>query len=304
MTDGQGPPAGEIPPTPETVRQVLDRAAKAIRASTAVDLWRPSDARVNAEELLGFVMGRAITGKDLDSQVPGPARRRFGRLLVRRVAGEPVAMILGKTEFRGLELRVRRGVFVPRSSSELLAGEAIRRLQRRRAPVAADVATGTGPVALAVAHEVKGARVYGLDISAGALAVARRNARRLGIEGVTFLVSDLLSALPSRLAGQVDVFTIHPPYVSRSLLGSLPKEIRDFEPVESLTDWSDDGLGLVRRLAGESPAWLRRGGWVLVEVSPDLSRRVAGILRRGGFTDARSIRDSLGATRVVAGRLR
>jgi release factor glutamine methyltransferase len=193
-------------------------------------------------------------------------------------------------------------VFIPRSSSESLAGEAIRRLRRRRHPVAVDVATGSGPVALAVASEVPAARVYGTDISAPALSLARANARRLSIPNVTFLRSDVLSGLPKDLERGIDVITVHPPYVARSMMSDLPVEIRAFEPETSLTDQSDDGLGLVRALLDQAPRWLRTGGWILVEVSPDLSRRLGGLLRRNGYRDVKSHKDSLGATRVIAGR--
>jgi release factor glutamine methyltransferase len=287
-----------------TVEDLLDQAEAAIRKSKAVDLWRPSDARVNAEELLGEVIGKEVTGDDLDDEVTAPQRRRFEGFVRRRAAGEPVAMILGKIDFLGMELLVGKGAFIPRNSSELLAGEAIQKLKSRKTKVAVDVATGTGPVALAVAKKVKGSRVWGVDIAAKPLALARRNAQRLKLRNVQFLKSDMLAALPPNLRGKVDVFTQHPPYVGRSLVRTLPKEIKAYEPFESLTDSSDDGMGLVRRLAEEAPEWLRPGGWVLVEVSPDLSRKVASILRGGGLKDVVSKRDSLGATRVIRGRLR
>jgi release factor glutamine methyltransferase len=285
-----------------TVGELLDKAAEAIRGSDAVSLWRASDARAQAEELLGEVLGYAVGPDDLPATVGGKCRRRFEEWVERRVAGEPVALIIGRTEFMGMQLRVCKGVFVPRNSSEHMASMAIARLRPRKAPVHVDLATGTGPVALAVARAVPKASVLGLDIAPLPLEVARSNARELGIGNVRFLLSDLLDSLPPELGGSVDAFTIHPPYVGRKRMRTLPKEIRDFEPKESLTDRSDDGLGLVRRLAGEAPAWLRRGGWVLVEVSPDLSRAVGGILRKASFADVHSHRDALGATRVIAGR--
>ena len=286
-----------------TMEELLDRATDAIRGSSAVSLWRPSDARAQAEELLEEVLGHAVGPEDLSAALPGKRRRRFEAWVERRVAGEPVALIIGRTEFMGMQLSVRKGVFVPRNSSELMASMAIARLRPRKAPVHVDLATGTGPVALAVARAVPKASVIGLDIAPLPLEVARDNACRLGIGNVRFLESDLLGGLAPELSAGVDAFTIHPPYVARKVVRTLPREIRDFEPKESLTDRSDDGLGLVRRLAEEGPAWLRPGGWVLVEVSPNLSRAVATILRGGGLSEARSHRDALGATRVVAGRL-
>lgn len=203
----------------------------------------------------------------------------------------------------GFDLAVRRGVFIPRNSTELLATEAIKRLRRKPNPVAVDLATGSGPVALAIGKKVQLAKVWGLDISTKALALAKENATRLGLKNVRFLKSDLLKSLPKTLQGEIDSFTIHPPYVARDEVHTLPKEIREFEPRHTLTDRSDDGLGLVRRLVNESPDWLSDGGWAFVEVSPNLSRQVRGILQRGGFREVKSVRDSLGATRVIRGSL-
>lgn len=284
-----------------TIEELLAGAAEQISTSPAIQLWKPYMARLEAEALLARALKRTV-GRP-DEVVPPAAQRRFDGYVQRRVRGEPAALIIGSVSFRGLDLRTRAGVFVPRSSSESLAEEAVGRLRAHRRPVAVDVATGSGPVALAMAAEVRKARVLGVDISAAALSLARANAKRLAIENVTFIKSDVLSALPKPLRGKVDVFTIHPPYIAVGLVPDLPAEIRDFEPAASLTDQSEDGLGLVRRLVAAAPRWIRDGGWMLVEVSPDLSRRVGGLLRCSGYGDVKSHRDSLGATRVVAGRI-
>lgn len=286
-----------------TVEELLDVAEKRIGRSDNVDLWRPSDARVNAEELLSAVLGKEVTSDDLDDEVPYSLERKFWKMVKRRVDGEPVALIVGFTEFRNLRLIVRKGSFIPRNSSELLAEKAIARLKRRPDPIGVDVATGTGPVALAMANEVKKAKIYGADIWAPAVKLAQENAKSLKLRNVEFVKSDMLKDLPPAIRGKVDVFTIHPPYVARSVVKSLPKEIKDFEPKVSLTDNSHDGLGLPRLLVEQAPGWLRKGGWVMIEVSPDLSRAVRSILIKGGFKDVKSERDSLGATRVISGRI-
>ncbi|MCA1839245.1 MAG: class I SAM-dependent methyltransferase [Actinomycetota bacterium] len=288
---------------PMTVEELLEEAEKKILDSSNVDLWRRSDALVNAEELLSEILGKTIETKHLDDAVPPAAAARFRRSVERRAGGEPVALILGYTEFRGMKLIVEPGTFVPRNSSELLAVKAIKRVKPKRSGVAVDVATGTGPVALAIAKAATQASVLGLDIWAPSIKVARKNARQLSLTNVKFIESDMLKRLPKNLKGAVDVFTIHPPYVAKKAVKTLPKEIKDFEPAVSLTDNSVDGLGLVRTLAGEAPSWLRKGGWMLVEVSPDLARSVGTILRRAGFGDVRSEKDSLGATRVISGRI-
>ncbi|MFN2452120.1 MAG: class I SAM-dependent methyltransferase, partial [Candidatus Dormibacteria bacterium] len=275
-------------------------AAAAIEASPAIDHWQPGAARTDAHNLLGHI------GIDPDDE-PGrrltaAERRRLDALVARRVRGEPVALILGSVEFRGLEIRVRAGVFVPRGSSDLLAEQVIAPLRRRGHPVVVDVAAGTAPVGLAAANELPRGEVWALDIAADAVALARLNARRLRLTNFHARAGDMLAPLPARLRGEVDAFCIHPPYVARDEIDLLPAEVTDWEPVDTLTDHSDDGLGLVRRLATESIDWLRPGGRLHVEISPRLSRQVATVLRRAGLVEVTTERDSEDATRVISGR--
>jgi release factor glutamine methyltransferase len=211
--------------------------------------------------------------------------------------------VTGSTDFRGLRLVVAPGSFIPRQSSEWMAEQAVRRLRRRREPVHVDLATGIGPVALAVASAVPQARVIGADIAARPIALARRNAALLGLSNATFVQGDLFEALPGDARGAVDVVTVHPPYVGRSHLKDLPHEIRGFEPLESLSDGSPLGTRILRRVAQHAPSWLRPGGWLLVEVSPDRARDVASTLRRAGFAEVRSTKGGVvQVSRVVVGR--
>ena len=141
---------------------------------------------------------------------------------------------------------------------------------------------------MAIAEEVPRARVYGSDLSEEAIALARANARRFGLS-VRFSVGNLFDAIPRTVAGTVDVITLHPPYVPAGEVKYLPDEIRDWEPVHTLTDSSRDGLGLIGRTVTEAPGWLRMGGWLLMEVSPDRAREVSTVFRAGGFRDVRSL---------------
>lgn len=280
--------------------ELIDRAIEILASSDAIDHWQKDRDLIEAEDLLMHAMGGEEP--DPDDEIPPGARRRFEAMIARRAAGEPVPFIKGFAEFRGIELIARRGVFVPRDSSEFLAEQAVRRLRRRRKPVAVDLATGGGTIALAIAHEVPGADVFGSDVSAEAVRLARANARRLRLRA-SFAVGDLFGAVPRRLRGGVDVITLHPPYVPRGEVRDLPDEIRDWEPAHTLTDHSVDGMGLVQRAVDEAPVWLRPGGWLLMEVSPDRSREVKGIYRWGGFRDVRSTKGGeLQVTRVVVGR--
>ena len=124
-------------------------------------------------------------------------------------------------------------MFVPRDSSENLATQATRRLRGRRRPVHVDLATGAGTIALAVANEVPKATVVGTDVSADAVELARKNAKRLGLRA-RFVTGDLFGGLPRSLAGTVDVITVHPPYVPMHEIKDLPEEIREWEPEHTL----------------------------------------------------------------------
>jgi release factor glutamine methyltransferase len=286
--------------SPTKASEVLRDAVARLKASTAIDHWQRDREEIEADELLSYALG--VDRIDPKEDVPAGVRRRFDRLIARRATGEPVQLITGHAVFRGLEIVARPGVFVPRDSTEYLAEQAIRRLRGRRRPVAVDLATGGGTVALAIANEVRGVRVFGTDISLTAVRVARDNAERLHLRA-TFFKGDLFGGLPAELEGRVDVLTLHPPYVARDELRELPEEIRRFDPVHTLSDRSVDGLGLVGRAASEGPRWLRPGGWLLIEVSPDRSRSVASVLRRNGFRDVRSTMDrGFKVTRVLVGR--
>jgi release factor glutamine methyltransferase len=279
--------------------KLLTRAEATLKASPSIDHWQRDRESMEAEELLLHVMGEE---PEPDEEIPAKARRRFEALVARRAEGEPIPYIKGYAAFRDIELIARPGVFVPRDSSEWLAEQAVRRLRGRRRPIHVDLATGGGTIALAVADEVPKADVYGTDVAADAVKLARRNAKRLGLRA-TFVRGDLFAGLPSRLRGSVDVITLHPPYVARDEMEELPDEIREWEPAHTLTDRSVDGLGLVQRAASEAPSWLRGKGWLLIEVSPDRAKPAARVLTKAGFRDVeRTKGGDLKVTRVVLGR--
>lgn len=280
-------------------RKLIRRGEEALAASPAIDHWQEDRELIEAEELLAFVMGEEPDPQD---EVPGWARRSFEALIERRCTGEPIPLITGSTDFLGLDILAAPGVFVPRDSSEFLAIQAIRRLKGRRKPVHVDLATGGGTIALAVADRVKRARVYGTDVAADAVKLARRNAKRLGLRA-SFVRGDLFGGLPEGLRARVDVVTIHPPYVPVGEVDDLPDEVRRWEPSHTLTDGSIDGMGLVRRTVEEGPDWLVKDGWVLIETDPDAARDVKRVMTRGGFRDVRSTKGGeLKVTRVVVGR--
>ncbi len=279
--------------------KVLARAAKTLKASPSIDHWQKGREKIEAEELLNHILGEE---SDPDQEISPKVRRKLDALVERRAAGEPIPYIKGWTEFLGLELLVEPGVFVPRDSSEFLAIQAIKRLRGRKKPVHVDLATGLGTIALAVADAVPKATVCGTDLSEDAVKLARKNAKRLGLD-VKFAAGDLFDGVPKKLMGKVDVITLHPPYVAKDEIEDLPDEIKEWEPVHTLTDNSDDGLGLVRRAVEESPGWLRKDGWLLMEVDPDRAKDVMPVYKAGGFKGVSSTKGGeLKVTRVIVGR--
>jgi release factor glutamine methyltransferase len=280
-------------------RALIRNGTARLKDSPAIDHWQKGREKIEAEILLIDLMGEE---PDPDDKISASKQRRYEEWIERRFTGEPVAHITGVTDFRGLDLIVKPGVFVPRDSSEWLAEQAIRRLRKRRKPVHVDLASGMGTIALAVASEVPKAEVFGAELSREGVKLARRNARELGLKA-TFAAGDLFEPVPKKLRGRVDVITIHPPYVAKNELKDLPDEIKDWEPAHTLTDRSVDGLGLVRRTVEEAPAWLKPNGWVLMETDPDRARDVRKVMSEGGFRDVRSTKGGpVPITRVIVGK--
>lgn len=286
---------------PRTVARLIDVGERVLDDST--HLFEDHDSRSDAQELLAMCMGVDVDDLDDDDEPSRRVRERFLSLIARRAAGEPFPFLTGYIEFWGLELRVRPGAFVPRPSSELTVARALKRIRRRRAPIVVDLATGAGPIAMAIADELPNADVWGADIQDEGLQLARYNARRLGIRNVHFRRGDLWDALPARLRGTVDLMTGHIPYVPKDELDDLPSEVRDFEPVDTLTDWTKGGLSLIERALNEAPQWLRPGGWVLLELSDDLGTKVRRLARKAGLADHGVAMDDDRLSIVVEARL-
>ena len=246
-----------------TAEEVLRDAERTLKASRAVEHPHAGKERIDAEQILEHVLGRE---PDLDETLDPAAARRFGRLLARRAAGEPPAYITGREEFHGLWLDVGKGAFIPRQSSEWMADQAIRRLRARSRPVYVDLATGVGPVALAVASALPRARVFGTDLFARPVTLARRNAERLRLRNARFVRGDLFAPLPRALQGKVDVITVHPPYIGTRELRTLPHG----DPELRATRFAH---GQLAAGDGSSRAWWPRHRDALVDRAPDMCRQ-------------------------------
>lgn len=286
---------------PKNVSQLLELGTRVLGDSSHI--FEDHDNAAEARELLAFSLD--VTADDLDEHdgdVPRRVRERYLSLVARRAGGEPFPFLTGRIEFWGMELTVRPGAFVPRPSSELTVERALRKLRRRKGPVVVDVCTGAGPIALALADELPSAEVWGADISLEGLAQGRLNAKRHGLDNVHFKKSDMYDGLPARLRGTVDLITGHVPYVPPDELDDLPAEVREFEPLYTLTDESEDGLGLMRRAVAESVGWLRPGGWLLLEMSHDLPAKIRKLVRKAGLEDHGFARDEDDLSIVVEAR--
>ncbi len=285
---------------PKTVDRLLSVGERVLRDSSAV--FEDHDHRAEAEELLAVCLDVSRADLDLELEPPRRVRERFLSLVARRAAGEPFPFLTGSIEFYGLDLKVRPGAFVPRPSSELTVDWALRHLRRKKDPVVVDVCTGAGPIALAIAHELPTAQVWGSDISEEGLAQGRMNAKRLGVGNVRYVRGDLYDALPKKLRGTVDLITGHVPYVPPGEVEDLPEEVREFEPGYTLTDNSDDGLGLMRRTVTEARDWLAPRGWLLLEVAEDLGSKIEKLILKAGFEEVGTVADDDRLSVVVEGR--
>jgi release factor glutamine methyltransferase len=225
---------------------------------------------------------------ELEERAGGDAEL-LDRLVARRVTGEPLAWITGRVEFCGVEVRVDPGVYVPRPHTELLARRAAALLPAEG--VAIDLCCGSG----AIARVLPGARVVGVDLDERAVACARAN-------GVEAYRGDLFDAVPRELAGRVDVVVAVTPYVPDDELDLLQRDTFVFES-ELAYDGGADGLEISRRVAAESPRWLRAGGAVVLELGGAAqARALGGALERAGFTGLEVLRDEDGDERGIVGR--
>src|SRR3989337_2034984 len=234
---------------------------------------------------------------------------RLSEAIERRGRREPPQYILGEVEFRGLLFKVNREVLIPRPETELLVEEALRNIRgtpyliKKKLSMVPpesvsvlDLCTGSGCIAISIARELKktiplfppllngeigGLRIYAVDISGGAIAVARENAGRHGVEdSIQFLIGDLFHALePLKLEGKIDLIVSNPPYVSTKEMKDLQPEIREYEPLQALYG-GEDGLDFYRRIIREVPRYLKREGGLIMEIGLNQAAPVRRLLEK------------------------
>lgn len=260
------------------------------------------DPRVDAELLIGHVLGlnrgqvqsKAIT----DAPLEPASSLTIAELVDRRAAREPLQHITGRAPFRSLDLAVGPGVFVPRPETEQVVQFAIDALRAAAVaePVAVDLGTGSGAIALAMATEVPHARVYGVEVSALAFVWTRQNFREVGAANATPVFTDLAVALPE-LDGTVSVVISNPPYIPRAAVPRDP-EVRLFDPEIALYG-GDDGLDVVHQVSATGLRLLHGGGTLVMEHGEMQAAEIAALLRADGWLAVATHPDLLGRDRAT-----
>ncbi len=282
---------------PWTVKRLLEWTTRHLATKGA------EAPRLDAEVLLAHALEckRIDVYTRFDVEPDEEARGRYRELVRRRTEGCPVAYLVGRKEFFSLELEVGPAVLIPRPDSESVVQECLALAKEMAAPRVLDLGTGSGNLAIAVAKYHKGAQVTALDLSADALAVARRNAEKHGLaERVQFLEGDLFGPI---LAGETfDFIVSNPPYIPTADIANLGIGVRDFEPHRAL-DGGGDGFEMFDRIVAQAPAFLAPGGYLILEIgSPQEAESRRRIGEQAGYQLAATIRDGSGHPRVLRAR--
>ena len=264
------------------------------------------DARLNVELLLAHIL--QCTRLDLylrfDKLLTPGELAEFKTLIRRRLAHEPIQYILGSTEFMGLKFKVDSRALIPRPDTETLVEAVIDHIQRLHLshPRILDIGTGTGNIAISLAHHIPHALVFGIDRSAEAIVLAQENVRLNRLTGkVSFSQADVMSESLTQKIGTFDLIVSNPPYIPQTEYDLLAREIREFEPADALTDHGD-GLTVCRSIIGAVPLLLKTGGYLFLEIGHDQQRAVAGMLGDAGYMEIGSIKDLNGIQRVMKAR--
>jgi release factor glutamine methyltransferase len=221
----------------------------------------------------------------------------FNALIRERLKGKPIQYLTGEQEFFGLPFHVTPDVLIPRPETEHLVEAAIARLQNHPNPRIADVGTGSGAIAVALAHSLPNAQIVALDISAAALQIAQRNAQRNNVaERIRFIESDLLAAVADE---QFEAIVSNPPYIAESERKALPKEVREYEPQQALFA-GPTGLEIHERLIAEAKPLLASGGWLMMEIGHGQQDAVAAMLQ--GWDAVEFVPDLQSIPRVAIAR--
>lgn len=292
------------PELPWTVRRLLEWTG-GFFARKEVDA-----PRLSAELVLAHVLGvaRLKLYTDYERVIEEPQLGVYRELVKRAAEHEPIAYLTGRAWFFNLEFEVDNNVLIPRPDTETIV-ENVLQLARNtpgfEAPRVLDLCTGSGCIAAAIAHHLKGAVLVATELSAGAAAVARKNLSRLGLaERVAVMEGDLFEPLRQSMdAHPFDLVVSNPPYIPSGDILKLPRNVRDYEPAHAL-DGGPDGLAFHRRILEQAPDRLRAGGRLYIEIQFDQGPAVKELAQQNGeaLEDIRLLKDFAGHERVLTAR--
>lgn len=254
--------------------------------------------RLNAEVLLMFVLGcdRAYLYAHPEREMSPAEELRYHGVLAERESHKPSQYITGHQEFYGLDFVVTPAVLIPRPETEHLVETVLELARGSERPKMIDVGTGSGCIALTLAHQLPLAEIQGVDISPQAVEVARANAARLRLDRVQFAVSDLLDAVPDR---DFDFIVCNPPYVAELEPEKVQRQVREYEPKIAVFG-GPHGMDVYRRLVPQAHETLKPGGWLAMEIGFTMEQGVRALL--SSFSEVRSVPDLQGIPRVLAAR--
>ena len=277
---------------PASIRQLLEQATSLLPSGTA---------RLDAEVLLAHALGKARSHLHAwpEKLLSTDQQTRFQQLLHARMQGEPVAHLTGQREFWSLMLNVTPATLIPRPETETLVALALQVIPAGKTALIADLGTGSGAIALAIAHERPRCHVLATDISAAAIETATANAQQLGITNIEFHSGDWCEPLAGR---QCDVIVSNPPYIKEADPHLQSSDVR-FEPQGALVA-GQEGMDDLVRIAHCARQHLITGGWLMMEHGYDQSDQVTQLLETCGFQEVTDHKDDAGLSRVVKGKYR
>jgi len=280
-----------------TIHDLLNETTKALEAVES-----PS-ARLDAEVLLAFVLGRDRMEfyKNPDMVISETKLAAFRNLIVRRSQWEPVAYITGRKEFWTFVLEVNSAVLIPRPDTEVIVEETIAICRKLNSPEIKilDIGTGSGAIAIALASEITGAKVVATDISSAALNLAKKNAAASGFkEKIDFRQGNLFEPLDDTF----DIIVCNPPYIAAEEYEKLPLGVKEYEPREALLA-GKSGLEFYEKLIYQAADFLKKNGWLLLEIGAKQEKGVRGIMEAACFYENIEMRrDYAGLPRVMKAR--
>lgn len=278
-----------------TYRALYSEGAAALSAVLEEEREAQLDARLLLEHVCGTSLQTLLL--DGDRSVSGPEAEHYKTLIERRCNREPLAYILGKWDFMGLEFGVSRDVLIPEQDTENLVEEVMREICDGDRIL--DLCTGSGCILLSLLHYSNGSTGVGTDLSEDAVAAARKNAGRLGLSDRSdWRTGDLFEALQP--GERFDTIVSNPPYIRRETIGELAPEVRIHEPRMAL-DGGEDGLDFYRRIIPGAAAHLVTGGMLFLEIGYDQAEQVSALMEDAGYYEVRTIKDYGGNDRIVCG---